>query len=85
MHYNGHRESTYVTVNRRKNVAKHLSGACRIRVLQYLYRVLLTVASVRKARRGGDQCPGFFDSGQPESLSHDWSARMAKALPKLEK
>jgi hypothetical protein len=30
MHYTGHRESTYVTVNRRKNVAIHLSGACRI-------------------------------------------------------
>ena len=30
MHYNGHRESTYVTVNRRKDVAKHLSGACRM-------------------------------------------------------
>jgi hypothetical protein len=24
-------------------------------------------------------------SGQPGSLSHDWSAKMAKALPKLEK
>jgi len=30
MHYNGHRESTYVMVNRRKNVAKHLSGTCRV-------------------------------------------------------
>jgi hypothetical protein len=31
MHYNRHRESTYVLVNRLKNVANHLSGACRIR------------------------------------------------------
>jgi len=30
MYYNGHRESTYVLVNRRQNVAIHLSGACRI-------------------------------------------------------
>jgi len=28
MHYSEHRESTYVMDNRRKNVAKHLSGAC---------------------------------------------------------
>jgi len=33
--YNGHRESTYVMVNRRKNVAKHLSENCRIRDISY--------------------------------------------------
>lgn len=41
--------------------------------------------TVVQARQGNDECPDFFDSGQPGSLSHDWSARMAKALPKLEK
>ena len=30
MHYTEHRESTYVMVNRCKNVAIHLSGTCRI-------------------------------------------------------
>ena len=41
--------------------------------------------TVVQACQGNDACPHFFDSGQPGSLSHDWSARMAKALPKLEK
>jgi len=41
--------------------------------------------TVVQVRQGNSERPDFLDRGQPGSLSHDWSARIAKALPKLEK
>jgi hypothetical protein len=40
MHYHRHREPAYVLVNRLKDVAKHLSGACRI--LKQLMQIIET-------------------------------------------